>query len=194
MGRPTRRDEILDAAARLVRRDGAAQLTLDAVAAEAGVSKGGLLYHFGAKDDLVGGLVDRLVARFDERIAAAHGDDKGRFVAAYVAASVNDDSEDFATAAALVAAVALSPSLLGPLRARYATWSRALAAACPDKTTALIVRLALDGLWFADLLELAPPSRAERLALAHALITQAAPAPPPTKKTAAKKKARTEAP
>ena len=40
------RKRLLDAAAAVVRRDGAGALTLDAVAAEAGVSKGGLLYHF----------------------------------------------------------------------------------------------------------------------------------------------------
>ena len=40
------RRRLLDAATAVVRRDGARALTLDAVAAEAGVSKGGLLYHF----------------------------------------------------------------------------------------------------------------------------------------------------
>ncbi len=172
MGRRGRRDEILDAAASVVRRDGAALLTLDAVAAEAGVSKGGLLYHFASKDDLVAGLVDRLLARFDERVAAA-GEGGADFVSAYITASVHDDDDDVATAAALVAAVALSPDLLQPLRERYAQWSKALAAACVDKGAALVVRLALDGLWFADLLELAPPTQTERHALARRLIALA---------------------
>lgn len=168
MGRPTRRDEVLDAVARVIHRDGAAALTLDAVAAEAGVSKGGLLYHFPAKDDLIRGLVDRLVARFDARVAAALAGGGRTFLEAYVVASVEDD--DVATAAALVAAVALSPSLLDPLRARYAQWSRDLAASGLDATTVLLVRLALDGLWFADVLALDPPTAAARQALARALI------------------------
>ena len=46
MPRPSARARLLDAAVAVVRRDGAQALTLDAVAAEAGVSKGGLLYHF----------------------------------------------------------------------------------------------------------------------------------------------------
>ncbi|HZB75928.1 MAG TPA: TetR family transcriptional regulator, partial [Solirubrobacteraceae bacterium] len=46
MARPSRREALLDAAIRVIRRDGAQKLTLDAVAAEAGVSKGGILYHF----------------------------------------------------------------------------------------------------------------------------------------------------
>ena len=47
------RKRLLDAAAVVVRRDGAQALTLDAVAAEAGVSKGGLLYHFKTKRELL---------------------------------------------------------------------------------------------------------------------------------------------
>jgi AcrR family transcriptional regulator len=182
MGRATRRDDILYAAARVVRRDGAALLTLDAVAAEAGVSKGGLLYHFGAKDDLVAGLVDRLLARFDERVAAA-GEGGADFVSAYITASVHDDDDDFATAAALVAAVALSPDLLQPLRDRYGQWSLALAAACVDRSAALVVRLALDGLWFADLLQLAPPSKAERRTLARRLVALATTSPRTSKES-----------
>ena len=50
-----------------IRRDGAAALTLDAVAAEAGVSKGGVLYHFGSKRALIDGLLDALARRRSRR-------------------------------------------------------------------------------------------------------------------------------
>ena len=50
------KDRLLDAASTVVHRDGAQALTLDAVAAEAEVSKGGLLYHFASKRDLIDGL------------------------------------------------------------------------------------------------------------------------------------------
>jgi AcrR family transcriptional regulator len=43
------RERILEAAYTVAERSGAAALTLDAVAAEAKVSKGGLLYHFPSK-------------------------------------------------------------------------------------------------------------------------------------------------
>jgi hypothetical protein len=46
---PGSKDRILDAAERVVLRDGVTHLTLDAVAAETGISKGGLLYHFPSK-------------------------------------------------------------------------------------------------------------------------------------------------
>ena len=72
--RPSRKEELLDAAIRVIRRDGAQKLTLDAVAAEAGVSKGGILYHFGTKRALVDGLIERWLDDFDRRLQAADGD------------------------------------------------------------------------------------------------------------------------
>ena len=62
MGSDGVRDRILDAAeARLLQR-GPAGLVLDAVAREAQVSKGGLLYHFPSKEALVAGLTGRMLA------------------------------------------------------------------------------------------------------------------------------------
>jgi len=57
MARDTRK-RLLGAAAAVVRRDGAKALTLDAVAAQAGVSKGGLLYHFASKRELLDAMLD----------------------------------------------------------------------------------------------------------------------------------------
>ncbi len=54
------RDRVLDAYETLLIEHGSGSATLDAVAAAAEVSKGGLLYHFSSKDALVAGLLDRL--------------------------------------------------------------------------------------------------------------------------------------
>jgi AcrR family transcriptional regulator len=51
------RDEILDAARRVVLREGVAATTLELVAAEAGLSKAGLYYYFDSKDALLFDLV-----------------------------------------------------------------------------------------------------------------------------------------
>src|SRR5438876_12218385 len=51
--------KLLDAAEAVVVRQGISNLTLDAVAAAAGMSKGGLLHHFRTKDRLVVALVVR---------------------------------------------------------------------------------------------------------------------------------------
>jgi AcrR family transcriptional regulator len=54
------RDRVLDAYETLLIEKGSAAVTLDAVAAAAEVSKGGLLYHFASKDALAEGLLARL--------------------------------------------------------------------------------------------------------------------------------------
>ena len=57
------RDRVLDAYETLLIDHGPGSATLDAVAAAAEVSMGGLLYHFASKDALVTGLLDRLRER-----------------------------------------------------------------------------------------------------------------------------------
>jgi AcrR family transcriptional regulator len=47
------RDRLCEAAIRTATRDGILAMTLDNVAKEAGVSKGGVMYHFPTKDELV---------------------------------------------------------------------------------------------------------------------------------------------
>jgi len=55
------RDRLLDAFEELLIDGGERSATLNAVAASAGVSKGGLLYHFASKDALVEAQLDRLL-------------------------------------------------------------------------------------------------------------------------------------
>lgn len=50
---------ILDAAEAVIREDGAAGLTIEAVARKAGVSVGGLQYSFRSKDALIAGMFER---------------------------------------------------------------------------------------------------------------------------------------
>jgi AcrR family transcriptional regulator len=65
------RDRILDAAEDLICASGIAGFTLDAVAQAAGVSKGGLLYHFGSKDSLISGLQRRMALRLEQSLRDA---------------------------------------------------------------------------------------------------------------------------
>ena len=65
------RDRILEAAERVVAEVGAARLTLDVVAQAAGVSKGGLLYHFPSKESLLGALAQRYVQSMEQCIESA---------------------------------------------------------------------------------------------------------------------------
>lgn len=81
---------ILDAFETVLIDHGERAATLDAVAAAAGVSKGGLLYHFASKDALVAGLAERLdvLGRADVE-SLRHSDDA---VASFIRGSVVRDT------------------------------------------------------------------------------------------------------
>ena len=55
--RPSQRDQILNAAIRVVERTGVTGVTFDAVAAEAGITRGGLMYHFRSREALLHDLM-----------------------------------------------------------------------------------------------------------------------------------------
>ncbi|MDI2126469.1 TetR/AcrR family transcriptional regulator [Yinghuangia seranimata] len=145
-----KRDLLLDAAEQLLAEHGTTALTLAAVAARAGVSKGGLLYHFGTKEALVNALVERLIAEFDQAVEARLSAEGGGYTRAYVETTFEIVTDrDPARARrrwAVVAAAATASDLAEPLRAATRRWHRADAAA-DDPVTARIVRLAVDGLW-----------------------------------------------
>lgn len=67
--KPVARDAVLDAFEALLIDVGERAATLDAVARQAGVSKGGLLYHFPNKEALISALLERLDALADADLA-----------------------------------------------------------------------------------------------------------------------------
>jgi AcrR family transcriptional regulator len=67
--KPDARYKVLEAAVAIVAREGAAHLTIDAVAAQAGLSKGGVLYHFPSKRALLDGMLERLLDDSETRSA-----------------------------------------------------------------------------------------------------------------------------
>lgn len=81
------RDRVLDAYETLLIEQGPGGATLDAVAAVAEVSKGGLLYHFSSKEALVSGLLARLRER-SARDAELMRSDAAGTVAYYLRTSV----------------------------------------------------------------------------------------------------------
>lgn len=156
-GGDTRKD-LLDAATRLLVRD-PSRLTLDAVAAEAGVSKGGLLYHFKTKDQLLDAVVDRWEATCQEEIDAAAEPTPGGWTRAYLDVITKEgaDADERAVDNGIVAAMVLHPGRLDAVRARYESWQERLGEDGIDEVDATLVRMAVEGLWFCELLGLGPP-------------------------------------
>lgn len=157
------KDRIVRAAEDVVIRDGVAHLTLEAAAAEAGLSKGGVLYHFPSRAALVAAMVDRFVVSFDADLDryGAYGGKPGDFVRAYVEATLAPtvepgDVRERRLGSALLAGVASDPELLSPLRERFVAWQSSVESDGLDPAIATIIRYAADGLWLCDIFELAP--------------------------------------
>lgn len=151
------RSQILDAAEAVVMREGVRNLTLDAVAAHAGVSKGGLLYHFRSKEDLAAAMIERSIAWFDDALADAAKDDRvarGRFTRAYVRASLGLTpltGEGFDSLCSSITTALLSfPERLGPVQEQGARTQAEIEHDGFDPVLATIIRLAVDGLWLSE--------------------------------------------
>lgn len=165
--RASARERILEAGYAVAAESGVAALTLDAVAGRAGVSKGGLLYHFPSKEALVSGMVDGLCRTFAGIAGTAARADpvpEGRSARAYLAASAGElwQSDRWH---ALVGALVVSPGLLDSWREGVAAGRRADKAEGTDPVAAAIVRLAADGLWLAGVLGLPGPGPQLRAAI-----------------------------
>ena len=160
------RDRLLDAAGTVVHRDGAQALTLDAVAKEAEVSKGGLLYHFKSKNDLVQAMVERWMADFGREMEEADPD----FVRGYIKASEPSSSE-----LGMLAALVAEPSLLVAVRHQYGIWQDRVEHEGRDPVDATVARLAADGLWLAELLGMGPPTGELRERVLQRLLDLAEP-------------------
>ena len=155
----------------MIRRDGAQKLTLDAVAAQSGVSKGGVLYHFATKRALVDGLLERWIDDFEARLVAADGD----VLAEYVASSdlTGEPSHVVASEFGMLAGMIDDPQVLAAVRAFQDKWMARMLEGGIDPADAWTVRLAADGLWYADLLGLAAPRGDDRRVLLARLLTLA---------------------
>lgn len=165
---PATRVRLLEAASQIVRSRGVAELTLEAVAAGAGVSKGGLLYHFGTKEALViallGDALDRADAELDRSTSGPNASAPGSFARSYLD-FVRDRRHDSGPGVGVLAAATLAEGDLGPARERFRDWHSRLRNDGIDPVTALLVRTVADGLWLLDLFDLAPPDDEERTLL-----------------------------
>ena len=145
---PLAREKVLDAFEEILIAEGERAATLEATAKAAGVSKGGLLYHFHSKDDLESGLLDRLdrLTTLDlERMTAA---EEGP-VAYYVRTSVmEDDALDRVLIATTRLAQGGSARAADMLRETRRRWADTIRPHVRDTASLDLVMLVSDGLYF----------------------------------------------
>ena len=181
---PDARTRVLDAAEGIVRAKGVAGLTLDAAARAAGISKGGLLYHYASKEALITGLLARfaaLIAEDFQTSVAAQGEGPGRVARAMLMwafglgpEAINERCER--AAAVFLAAFHHDPVLLDPMRAVIATMRAAVAADGLPPGHGGAIMAAGDGLFMARIFGLYTPTEADmrdmRAALSRLLETR----------------------
>lgn len=166
--------KILDAANKVVFERGGEGFTLDLVARAAGVSKGGLLYHFPSKEQLIKGMIECMIAKADAVLKEELVKCEGNYLSAYIRASFRITEEPEGASYALLAAIANNPDLIEPLQSRFFRMQEeitSLTEAPPEVCT--LIRLALDGLWISGLFGFAPPSVEMRTKMMDLLLSVA---------------------
>ena len=168
---------LMDAAERIVVSQGVARMTLEEVAREAKVSKGGLLYHFPSKEALIEGMIEYFVRRFDTAMAFAREGDselRGRSTRAYVRASTGQtpliSTELDLANGALTAALATFPERLEAVREQGRRHQAEIVTDSIDPVLATIIRFAIDGIWMGENFQLTRIDPALRARVIERLI------------------------
>ena len=159
------RARIRVAAAKVIERDGAGHLTLEKVAAEAGVSKGGLLYHYPSKDALLQGLLDHLLenrAGLVDDLGSAEEVSHAALLNGLIDADFDLPKDERIMAQGLIAASAENADLLAPAKQYVEALFEQLGTSKASAAAARTILLASQGLQFLELLGLLSLSVNER--------------------------------
>jgi AcrR family transcriptional regulator len=163
--RPTLlRQRALNAAEQLVAQSGASSLTLDAVAQTAGMSKGGLLYHFPSKDALLEAMIERHLNEVESGATT---------LATRVFELLDVPQGEQTIAASLLAASATNPRLMERCRAQYARLIQSLEKVPCGFEQAMLLLLAVDGLLLGETMQLSSFTPSQRQRIVAALIDRA---------------------
>lgn len=144
---------ILEATSKVVLSKGVSGLTLDAVAKEASVSKGGLLYHYATKDELIKAMNIHVIKSFRELIEkhAALGHTYHEAYLLGTLDSVKERSIIFDITTSLLAAIATNREVLDLWKEEYAFINEKLSKEDYKLEYSLLVKSVCDGIWFANL-------------------------------------------
>lgn len=166
-------EAIVDAAEAVVIEAGAAHMTLDAVAAKAGVSKGGLLHHFPTKAALLEAMISQLIeARVEsrEKIWSELPDSPTRKLKALVLSSLLRDKKADRVGAPLLAALAHDPKLAEPVREAIRKAFAEIVSPGVKFERAVVLALAADGLLLQEILSVSPFTEKQRAKVVEELL------------------------
>lgn len=150
--RTSKRDRILDAAVNVINRDGVRAVTFESVAAEAKLTRGGLLYHFPSREALLRGIDEHLVHAWETSMETLLGKRADEATALERYQTFVRVSAQSATRAELMFMLeSADPDAderpWGPAVRRWAPSGPEAGNVDPTTLDNFVARLAADGLW-----------------------------------------------
>ncbi|MER1984958.1 MAG: TetR/AcrR family transcriptional regulator [Solibacillus sp.] len=137
-------------------------LTLEAVAKEAGISKGGLLYHFPSKEQLIISVAQHVFEQFDQRLnelALADSNEYGKWARAYIQTAKEDLLTNRELYLGIFAVSLLHKEAADHLSELYTNSLALLKNDSLNELTLDFIRLTIDGLYYSKVLNAAPLSK-----------------------------------
>ncbi|GKQ49313.1 TetR/AcrR family transcriptional regulator [Bradyrhizobium sp. Ce-3] len=168
------RNAALDAAITIVTRDGPGRLTLDAIARESGLSKGGVMHQFRTKEAVLRALLEQQMTHFEEfstrYLEKARETSDQPELAAQIATLKEAISTPRAGAFALLAAMNANPELMAMPRDVDIKKVALMKAEACDPDLALLRWAAARGLLLSSLFGMLSLTEAERDRLFERLL------------------------
>jgi AcrR family transcriptional regulator len=159
-------EQILNAAEFVVARDGAARLTLEAVADRAGVSKASVIYDFKSKQALIEAVIRRAVRNdnaFNDGVTEELGNITSSVIRGRVVAASEPFPDEFrAVALNLCAALAQDAQLRTAIQVNQTSVIDRIMKTSANPRGALLAYLALEGLKLLESLDYHTWPKAER--------------------------------
>ena len=168
------RNAALEAALTVIARDGPARLTLDAIAREAGISKGGLMHQFRTKHAVLKALLERQRAYFknyaQQYIAKVGPCVSQPSLAVQIATLREAGIKRHPVMFAIIGALAEDPGLLSINREHDLANTDAIKAESDDPQLALLRKAAAQGLALTAIFGMSTLSEKERMELFDRLL------------------------
>lgn len=167
------KESIIDAAEAVVMELGAVHMSLDVVAKKAGISKGGLMYHFATKKSLLKAMIERMVGQFYADRAAMLDKVKpgpGRELRAGILTALEPNEKRDRMGFSILVVAANDPELLKCLKDAHRGHLKEMADSGLDFERASVISLASDGLMLLEMLGISPYSLAQKKKVRDTMI------------------------
>jgi AcrR family transcriptional regulator len=178
MDNPSRSEKTRNAAIRaalaIIARDGPGRLTLDAIARESGISKGGLMHQFRTKEAVIKALLEHQIQHFGDfakRYLAENGAALPQpYLSAQIATLRETLTDQRGVSRAILGVVAQEPGLLSLTREIDAATLKAIKAEAADPELATLRWLSAYGLAMTAMFGMCPIPEKERSRLFDRLL------------------------